>query len=39
MGYWVEFYDSDTDEFISKLTLIPEDDIWLYDKDYYQSLG
>lgn len=39
MGYWVEFYDDETDEFISKLTLIPEDDIWVYDKDYYQSLG
>jgi hypothetical protein len=37
MGYWVEFYDSDTNEFISKLTMIPEDDIWVFDKDYYEN--
>lgn len=37
MGYWVEFYDPDTNEFISKLTLIPEDDVWIYDKDYYEN--
>ena len=37
MGYWVEFYDPDTEKFISKLTLIPEDDVWIYDKDYYEN--
>jgi len=37
MGYWVEFYDSDTNEFISKLTLIPEEDVWTYDVDYYEN--
>ena len=36
-GYWVEFYDKDTNEFITKLTLIPEDDIWFFDKDYYEN--
>lgn len=36
-GYWVEFYDQDTNKFISKLTLIPEDDVWLYDKEYYEN--
>ena len=37
MGYWVEFYDPETNEFITKLTLIPEDDIWFFDKDYYEN--
>ena len=37
IGYWVEFYDPDDNSFISKLTLIPEDDIWVYDKDYYEN--
>lgn len=36
-GYWVEFYDADSEKFLSKLTLIPEEDIWLYDKEYYNS--
>ena len=37
MGYWVEFYDPENNKFISKLTLIPEDDIWMYDKEYYEK--
>jgi hypothetical protein len=37
MGYWVEFYDPEDNQFISKLTLIPEDDVWVYDKDYYEN--
>ena len=37
MGYWVEFYDPEDNKFISKLTLIPEDDVWVYDKDYYEN--
>lgn len=37
MGYWIEIYDADDNEFISKLTLIPEDDVWVYDKDYYEN--
>lgn len=37
IGYWVEFYDSEDDEYISKLTLIPEEDIWIYDTDYYEN--
>lgn len=37
VGYWVEFYDDDYEKFLSKLTLLPEDDIWFYDKDYYNS--
>jgi len=37
MGYWVEFYDPDTEKFISKLTLIPQEDVWVYDKDYYEN--
>ena len=36
-GYWVEFYDKDTNKFITKLTLIPEDDIWFFDRDYYEN--
>jgi hypothetical protein len=36
-GYWVEFYDKDTNEFINKLTMLPESDIWFYDKDYYEN--
>jgi hypothetical protein len=37
MGYWVEFYDPEDNQFISKLTLIPEGDVWVYDKDYYEN--
>jgi len=37
IGYWVEFYDPFTSEFISKLTLIPEEDVWVYDVDYYEN--
>ena len=37
MAYWVEFFDSETGEFITKLTMIPEDDIWIYDIDYYEN--
>lgn len=37
VGYWVEFYDADSEKFLSKLTLIPEEDIWFYDKEYYNS--
>jgi len=37
MGYWVEFYDPEDNKFISKLTLIPEVDVWIYDKDYYEN--
>lgn len=36
-GYWVEFYDPETGDFITKLTMIPEDDIWFFDKDYYEN--
>ena len=36
-GYWVEFYDKDTNEFITKLTMLPESDIWFFDKDYYEN--
>lgn len=36
-GYWVEFFDSESNKFISKLTLIPEDDIWLFDKEFYEN--
>lgn len=36
-GYWVEFYDPETEDFITKLTMIPEDDVWVFDKEYYES--
>lgn len=36
-AYWVEFYDPDTNEFLSKIKLLADADIWLYDIDYYQN--
>ena len=36
-AYWVEFYDHDTNEFLSKIKLLADADIWLYDIDYYQN--
>ena len=35
-GYYVSWYDEDG-KFISKLTLLPGDDSWIYDKDYYKQ--
>ena len=36
-AYWVEFYDHDTNEFLSKIKLLADADIWLYDIDFYQN--
>lgn len=36
-GYFVEWYDRDTNELISKLTLLPEVDAWVFDKDFYKQ--
>lgn len=35
-GYTVSWYDEDG-KFISKLTLLPGDDSWIYDKEYYEN--
>jgi hypothetical protein len=36
-GYAVEWYDKDTNKFLSKLPLFPEADGWVFNKEYYKS--
>jgi hypothetical protein len=36
-GYSVEWTDSETGNFISKLPILPEVDGWMFDKDYYEN--
>ena len=36
-AYWVEFYDPDTNKFITKIKLLADGDLWIYDIDYYEN--
>lgn len=38
-GYKVEWYDIDTNKLLSKFPLFPEDDGWVFDREYYESEG
>jgi hypothetical protein len=38
-GYKVEWYDIDTNKLLSKFPLFPEDDGWIFDRQYYESEG
>jgi hypothetical protein len=36
-AYWVEFYDPDTNKFITKIKLLADGDLWIYDIDHYEN--
>jgi hypothetical protein len=36
-AYWVEFFDPDTNKFITKIKLLADSDLWVYDIDYYEN--
>jgi len=36
-AYWVEFFDPDTNEFLSKIKLLADSDLWVYDIEYYEN--
>lgn len=36
-SYWVSFFDPETNEFLSKIKLLGDSDVWTYDIDYYEN--
>jgi len=36
-AYWVEFFDPDTNKFITKIKLLADSDVWIYDIDHYEN--